>query len=1061
MNNAAASQIDLTVVVTPLTWTGAANNGTWDTGSTNWSIGSPPSAAATQYSDGFAAVFGDTNPITGNPVPANGNGTAVITVQGPGMNNGVSPYSITFTNTGAANGGVDYSIGGGSINGSTGITLAGTGGVGGTVYLTGVNAFSGPVAINAGQLVVQNNQALGNSAGVAVASGASLTLSGGVAVGSIPLGISGSGLSASVAGALNSSGGSNSYAGAITLAGNATIKSAGSGNVLTLTGGINNGGNLLTFTGDGNTTVSSNPITGAGGLTVGGSGTVNLTTTNSYGGATNVNSGTLRVSNNSGSATAGGTVAVAADAVLSGSGMISGLVSVAAGGHLAPSNMAGTTTQLNLNGGLSLADGATTGSGTMLDFNLTAPNSGDLVFVNGNLAIGANGVLNINPNGGSELSTGDYPLIDYTGNLAADNSGSWNVGSHATDLGHSYSFMISMGTGPNSANQFDLVVSPASSQAIWSSNSMAASAPYNSGLNWSTGSYPSGQGQTAVFGSGTESTVSLGGMTYTLGSLVFDNTGNPAPSTAYLLENGKFMIDNGANPASISMSSNLSAEIDASLQLSSASKQTTFTINSGASLDVVGTVGELTNTPQQITLAGGGTLEFDNNNSYSGGTTINNGTLLAGSNANTQYLTFGSGPITFNPGGGNTAILAVNNPLVVNNISETAGAAGSAQINIASYASLTVNQTTPGSFAGTVAVSSYGSLTMQGSSTLAISGKPTFYANSSLTVSSGTLSITAAPTFGGGNSIAVNGGTLSLANNTAATVSGAVTVSVQAGGTLQLAGAASALANFDGSNAANITTLGSGNNGDGALMLTGQTTQTVGVISGQTLSSVAGATTYSGNTTVGDGTNAASLTATQILQNSLTINANSTVTILPSGSGGDVQADAAASGAALATENSAPASSDSDGNGSAGGDPFTAIQAAIASGAVSSTTGQVLENRIAAIERLAVVDPGLNVDLLESRVLAALPTGVEVPISLSPASDSGSNLLALGSSTFASASDSIGAAATFSFEPGTSGSAAVPEPSALILAITGGMGLAVVLRQARKRRCDRASISIA
>ena len=66
--------------------------------------------------------------------------------------------------------------------------------------------------------------------------------------------------------------------------------------------------------------------------------------------------------------------------------------------------------------------------------------------------------------------------------------------------------------------------------------------------------------------------------------------------------------------------------------------------------------------------------------------------------------------------------------------------------------------------------------------------------------------------------------------------------------------------------------------------MVGTTTQTVGIISGDTVSS-SPVTTYSGNTTVGDGTNAANLTATQILQNTLTINAGSTVTIAPSGSG--------------------------------------------------------------------------------------------------------------------------------------------------------------------------------
>ena len=110
-------------------------------------------------------------------------------------------------------------------------------------------------------------------------------------------------------------------------------------------------------------------------------------------------------------------------------------------------------------------------------------------------------------------------------------------------------------------------------------------------------------------------------------------------------------------------------------------------------------------------------------------------------------------------------------------------------------------------------------------------------------------------------------------------------------------------------------------------------------------------------------------------------------------------------------------------------DPFTAIQAAIASGAISSTTGQVLENRIAAIERLAATDPGLDANLLESRVLAVLHASSSPMADSSPTADGGSSLLALDSSAIGSGSASSAGAV---FAPGASFSgspAAVPEPS--------------------------------
>ena len=205
------------------------------------------------------------------------------------------------------------------------------------------------------------------------------------------------------------------------------------------------------------------------------------------------------------------------------------------------------------------------------------------------------------------------------------------------------------------------------------------------------------------------------------------------------------------------------------------------------------------------------------------------------------------------------------------------------------------------------------------------------------------------------------------------------------------------------------------------------------------------ATVYAGNTTVGDGTNVASLTATQILQNTLTINANSTVTIAPSG--GSMMAVATAGASSASAAASSAASADSSGDSSS--DPLLAIQAAIASVSISGAAGHRLESRIAAIERLATTDPGLDVGLLENRVLAALPSSSIVPtIDSAPLSDSGSGLLAADTSAFGTGSS--GATAAFASGASFGGSpAAVPEPSTLLLAALGGIGLAFAARRRR------------
>ena len=157
-----------------------------------------------------------------------------------------------FTNSGAANGGVDYTITGGPIGGAATIELYGNGTVGGIVNLTSPNTFTGPVVVAAGVLNLQNAAALGNSSGVSVIAGASLELqqsTGGPltfgltasGANSIPLNLYGTGLTAN-AGELNSVAGNNIYRGAINVGsggGQVVSSSITIGDRLTLSGGVN------------------------------------------------------------------------------------------------------------------------------------------------------------------------------------------------------------------------------------------------------------------------------------------------------------------------------------------------------------------------------------------------------------------------------------------------------------------------------------------------------------------------------------------------------------------------------------------------------------------------------------------------------------------------------------------------------------------------------------------------------------------------------------------------------------------------------------------------------
>ena len=350
------------------------------------------------------------------------------------------------------------------------------------------------------------------------------------------------------------------------------------------------------------------------------------------------------------------------------------------------------------------------------------------------------------------------------------------------------------------------------------------------------------------------------------------------------------------------------------------------------------------------------------NVSIDGAYTLGSLNFSASSNFTLTSQSTGSGfSLTLNNGSTGAQVnVAANSTAALHTsliLADSSGAA-TTTFNVASGSTLTV-----GSDNGTdVAISGSGqALKLTGGGTMVLAS-PNSYTGAT-TVQAGTLKINA------GASIA------------------STSVTVASGGTLQLAGTTNALPA-----AANITTQGNRDANDGAVVLNGAATQSIGTISSVGVVNGDGAQVYAGNTTVGDGSSAASLTATQILQNALTINANSTVTIAPSaGAGGGV---VAASNASAAT--SAASADSSSGSGS---DPFSAIQDAIASGSISSAKGHVLENRIAAIQRLAATDSGLDVSLLESDVLAALPSlSIISSTDASPLADTGSGLIAADSS---------------------------------------------------------------
>jgi fibronectin-binding autotransporter adhesin len=279
---------------------------------------------------------------------------------------------------------------GGVISGGFVLTKDGAG----TLALTGANTFSGGLTIANGTVAAGNNDALGSG----------------------PLTFSGPGAVIRSTDATARSFTNNlSFGG-----GNNDMNVAGTGN-LSFSGALVPSFNFTkTFIINNPVTTLAGPIpAGAGGLIKAGAGTLVLTATNAYTGATAVNTGTLAVSGDgvisnsatitvAGSATldvsghTGGGITLEAGQTLAGNGSVIGNVTMADGSTLSPGTSAGT---LTVNGDLVL-NGATT-----LAYELGT--NSDRTVVNGNLTL--DGTVNVANAGG--LAAGDFILISYTGSL--------------------------------------------------------------------------------------------------------------------------------------------------------------------------------------------------------------------------------------------------------------------------------------------------------------------------------------------------------------------------------------------------------------------------------------------------------------------------------------------------------------------------------------------------------------------------------------------------------------------------------------------------------------------
>jgi len=420
-------------------WTGATSTD-WTVGS-NWTGNAAPTTGSviinTPSNPAVLGASGATTGTTGDFSLGTGGGSGNLTIQNSSTLTS-NPTGYVFVGRHAGSSGVVNVTGAGSawnINGVGNSLILGQIPVGtGTAPNGALNISNGGAVNTAGDIVVGETRATGV---LSVSSGGTLTTGRDAYIGRFvgsngTANITGAGSSWEIANRLFIG---NGGPGALTISDNALVAvggttfvaDSGSAGTLNVTGGgtletqslqraagvgtpqVNfNGGTLratadnanfitgfsgtqlniaaggLTLDTDGFNVTASSPFSGTGGLTKAGSGTLTLSGTNTYTGATNVDAGRLVLSNASGFASAT-TVNSAATLAFAGTTNVSTAATIRLndGAVLENIKSAGTTS----------LTGAVTSTGST-SINLNTPNTGQGLFLDGGLH--GNGTVTIN-----------------------------------------------------------------------------------------------------------------------------------------------------------------------------------------------------------------------------------------------------------------------------------------------------------------------------------------------------------------------------------------------------------------------------------------------------------------------------------------------------------------------------------------------------------------------------------------------------------------------------------------------------------------------------------------
>jgi autotransporter-associated beta strand protein len=659
---------------------------------------------------------------------------------------------------------------------------------------------------------------------------ASITLTGG--------GYSISGNAVSLTGGLDDSGatGNNTVALPITLTQDETFQAPSGSTSLTLSGTIANGGFVLTFGGGNGQLTSSGVISGAGSLVVNTPGTTTLSGAgNTYTGTTTVQSGTLVLAKSSGNAvpatlvlsagsitvrlTAGNQIAAAAAVTVNSGALLDlnnnsdtfGALTLNAGslstgtGTATLNGDVTSTGASSVSGKLALgaatrtfsvtaaADTLTVSAAVSGGVGLTKSGAGTLILSGANTYSGpttlGNGTLAVG--GNSALGTGTVSL--QAGTLRANGA--------AVSLANAVSLDGNVTLGGTLALTFTGAATLTGNRTLTVSNTAATTftaAVGQSGGAWSL--TEAGSGQLVLSGASTYT----GGTFLSAGTLTVGN--NTALGTGSLALNAGTLTATGgaislANPVTLGGTVTI-----AGTQNLTFTGTTTLTGNRTLAVSGSGLTrfsGPITESggAHSLTKIGGGVLVFSAANSYTGGTTLNGGTLGLG---NAGAL--GTGALTLTSG----ILRADTVPVSIANAVTFIGAVtigGSLNLTFTGAATLTINIT--------LAVTNTGVTTFAGP--VGESGG----AHKLTKSGNGQLVLSAANTYSGGT--VLSAGTLTAGNNGAlgtGTLTPSAGTITATGGPISLANAVSLAGSITFGGSANLTLTG-------AVTLTGSFTLTV------------------------------------------------------------------------------------------------------------------------------------------------------------------------------------------------------------------------------------------